>query len=227
MSVLRHIHSLEINKIFSRILIFITILFFIFPAFTDEQSMWEKINEEEDIQVFIKNIPDNPIIAVKGVTVFDANILKIAGIIKNNSRFKEWVPRLLKVNSINEFSPYEWTEYILLNSPWPLNDRELLLKKTMEIDENGKHISFNFHTIKSPLKPENNIYIRAEISEGSFILTSINENQTRIDVTTHVDLKGMIPDWIINYIQKFWPLRALKALKEQAEKNDITDLDID
>jgi len=227
MLVLHHLSFFKIDKIFSRILIFITSLFFGFPVFADEQSVWEKINEEEDIQIFIKKIPENPIIIVKGVSIFDANILKIAGIIKNNTRFKEWVPRLLEVNTINEFSQYEWVEYILLDSPWPLNDRELVLRKTIEIDEEGKRITFNFHSVKSMLKPENNKYVRAEIYEGYFILTSINENQTHIDVTTHADLKGMIPNWFINFIQKIWPLRTLKSLKEQAEKNDISNLNID
>jgi hypothetical protein len=154
--------------------------------------VWEKINEEEDIQIFIKKIPENPIIIVKGVSIFDANILKIAGIIRNNTRFKEWVPRLLEVNTINEFSQYEWVEYILLDSPWPLNDRELVLRKTIEIDEEGKRITFNFHSVKSMLKPENNKYVRAEIYEGYFILTSINENQTHIDVTTHAVLLNIL-----------------------------------
>ncbi len=227
MSELRHIPFLKIDKFFNGILIFIACLFFGFPAFAEEQSVWKKINEEKDIQIFIKNIPGSPIIAARGVTVFDANILKIAGIIRNNTRFKEWVPRLLKVNTINEFSQYEWVEYILLDSPWPLNNREFVLGKTMEIDKAGNRISFDFHSVESPLIPENNKYVRAEIYEGSFILTRINENQTHIDVTTHTDLKGMIPNWVINYVQKIWPLRTLKALKKHAAKNDIPNINMD
>ncbi len=227
MSELRHIPFLKIDKIINGILIYIACLFFGFPVFAEEQSVWKKINEEKDIQIFIKKIPGSPIIAARGVTVFDANILKIAGIIRNNTRFKEWVPRLLKVNTINEFSQYEWVEYILLDSPWPLNNREFVLGKTMEIDKEGNRISFDFHSVESPLMPENNKYVRAEIYEGYFILTSINENQTHIDVTTHTDLKGMIPDWVINYIQKIWPLRTLKALKKHAAKNDIPNINMD
>jgi hypothetical protein len=226
MSAFHQIHFFKIDIIFNVILIFITVLFFVFPAFAEEQSMWEKINDENNIQIFIKKIPGSPIIAVKGITVFDANIQKIASIVKNNSRFKEWVPRLLKVNTINESSQYEWVEYILLDSPWPLNDRDFVLRKTMEIDNERKRINFNFHSVKSTLKPESNKYIRAEISEGSFLLTSINKNKTRIVVITHADLKGMIPNWIINYIQKIWPLLTLKGLKEQAIKNDITNISL-
>ena len=44
---------------------------------------------------------------------------------------------------------------------------------------------------------------------------------TKVEVEVVTDPKGMIPSWIINLVQKSWPVKSIRNLVERASKEDI------
>lgn len=181
----------------------------------EEQVSWEIINQDDDILIYTKQLADSPLIAVKAVSTLDADMLKVVNIINNNQKFTEWVPRLLTAYTLESNSPNEWIEYILLDAPWPLKNREFVLKKTMTTSHENDSTKINFQSVDSTLNPSDDDNVRAIIYDGSFTITTINDNQARIDIIAHADLKGLIPDFIKNYLQKVWPLYTLRRLKKR------------
>lgn len=184
----------------------------------EDQVAWEIINQDDDILIYTKKLADSPLIAVKAVSTLNADMLKVVNIINDNKKFSGWVPRLLTAYTLEKNSTNEWIEYVLLDAPWPLKNREFVLKKTMTTGSDNDYTKIKFHSVDTTLITPDEENVRAIIYDGSFTITSINDNKSRIDIIAHADLKGFIPDFIKNYLQKVWPLYTLRRLKKQVIK---------
>ena len=209
---------IHLNSICIKLFTLIFILFYSCISIAEDQPSWEVINEDNDILIYTKKLANSPLIAVKAVSTLDADMLKVVDIINNNQRFSEWVPRMMTAYTLENNSAYEWIEFILLDAPWPLKNREFILKKTMTISDDKSYTKINFHSVDSSSMLPDKDNIRAIIYDGSFTITSISNNKSRIDIIAHADLKGLIPDFVKNYLQKVWPLYTLRHLKKQVIK---------
>ena len=49
----------------------------------------------------------------------------------------------------------------------------------------------------------------------------VQEWQARVRAELHVDPKGWLPKFLVNFSQKAWPVNTFKGIRQQATKNDI------
>ena len=85
----------------------------------------------------------------------------------------------------------------------------------MATTNGSDYTKINFQSVDTTLIPPDDDNVRSIIYDGSFVITSINSNKSRIVIIAHADLKGLIPDFVKNYLQKVWPLYTLRRLKKQ------------
>jgi hypothetical protein len=46
-----------------------------------------------------------------------------------------------------------------------------------------------------------------------------NGRKTLVDLDAHIDPKGLLPAWLINFIQKKWPLTFLQNLEQYSKSH--------
>src|SRR4051812_31574846 len=71
-------------------------------AGTPKDTPWQKFGEEDGIAVFRREIADSPVIALRGVGVVDAPVLRVASVLVDTSRSTEWVDRLAEVKVVRK-----------------------------------------------------------------------------------------------------------------------------
>ena len=98
-------------------------------------------------------------------------------------------------------------------TPWPATDREFLLKGSV-VYLNKNKVIFSASSIDDP-ELFNDEYIQAEVKTLEITLEKSNEQQTKITFTFLGDMKGWMPTWLMNLIQKKWPLRFIQSLRER------------
>ena len=58
--------------------------------------------------------------------------------------------------------------------------------------------------------------VRADLMRSAYRLEPLGAGKTRFSVEIHTDPKGSIPTWLVNMLQKSWPLETLSAVRRVA-----------
>src|SRR4051812_27140117 len=80
-------------------------------ALPHADSSWEKVSDDDNVLVHRKDVPGSDIVSFRGETVIDATLAKIANVLIDTSRKKEWVHKLAEAKDIRQINELERIEY--------------------------------------------------------------------------------------------------------------------
>jgi hypothetical protein len=187
------------------------------------QPAWEKIDDDDGIAVFRREVPGSPIIAFKGEGVIDSPILRVASVLVDTSRATEWIDDLAEARTLKRLGEDEYIEYDHVTTPFVLKDRDFVIDAKLELDPPQKKVALKIHSVTDALAPETS-YVRGELMHSSFTLTALEHGQkTHIVAEIFADPKGSVAKWIVNWFQKGWPHNTIQRLRDQVKKPNITD----
>lgn len=196
----------------SLLVVFISFTFFLSQNI---YATWNKIYSKNNITVFAKKTDQN-IIPFKAESLIKQNIAKVLEALKNFDEKPLWSPKLksVKIHKIISNSEMIFSEFY--KTPWPAFDREFLLKgKVIKV-----HKGLYLLKAKSIDLPDfqNDKYVQANVKTLKIELEEKSTNLTKITFEFNGDFNGLIPNWIMNLIQKKWPYKFIYNLKEHLKK---------
>jgi hypothetical protein len=184
---------------------------------------WEKIDDDDGITVFRREIAGSPVIAFKGIGVVNAPIARVVAVITDTPRSTEWMDSTSEARVVRKVSPLEQIVYTHIATPVVMKDRDFVTRAKAEIDGAKKRFVIRIQSVNDPGAPPTS-YVRGEIHQSSFILTSIDGGKkTQVVTEIHADPKGSVAKWIVNLFQKNWPHNTIKNLRKQVGKGDIKE----
>lgn len=187
-------------------------------SFTSQASVhkWKKIAEEDNIQVFSRK-SDNSLLPFKAEGMIEANVDDILAALKNHKTKNKWSPKLKNVKLHKQLAEDEYVFSEYYKTPWPASDREFLLKGSI------KEISPNKYQLKAKSINDNKLkddsHVQANVKVINVIIEKVSENKTKLEFEFHGDMKGWMPIWLMNIIQKKWPLRFIQGLRKYTASN--------
>lgn len=181
----------------------------------DPQPKWEKVTSESGINVFKKEVAGSPFIAFKGDGVIDASIIRVVSVLIDASQGKQWVDRLKDSAVLEQTSLFERVQYSHLGTPPGVDDRDFVVKAKLLIDQDNKRLTITLHSVEHAGKPPQPGIVRGELVHSSFLLVPVEGGKTRLIAEMHADPKGTVPAFVVNMIQKDWPINTIKALRKQ------------
>ncbi|MDH5572590.1 MAG: START domain-containing protein [Gammaproteobacteria bacterium] len=185
-----------------------------------DKTVWEKIKDRNGISIYIINNDTSGIIKVRTSTIINASISNIQNILENYQQRTAWVPYLKHSRLLQSLSDNIKIEYAHFDAPWPASDRDFIYRMS-RLDTTNNSISYAMKSETLETIPDMDSIIRATLIEGQYSLNKLEENRTKVDLVFHADLKGWLPLWVINIVQKALPYRMLLNLKALAEKNTV------
>jgi hypothetical protein len=132
--------------------------------------------------------------------------------------------------------------YQLYNFPWPVQDRDFVLKRRVIRNNDRQILSIYYNSVEDARFASLESAIRGEtldtfwgfrcmdseaLDTDDVSKTNIDEphghtknncGRTFIEVSTVVDLKGALPTWLVNQLQKQWPSKTIDSLVTLADK---------
>jgi hypothetical protein len=208
-------------RLFAAALLVVPVLAMPRASFADDaaKAKWEKVTSESGINVFKKEVEGSPVIAFKGDGVIDASILRVISVLTDTSRSKEWVDRLVEAEILEEISPLERIQYSHVKTPPGLDDRDFVARAKLNIDVANKRVIINIQSTTHAKKPAGaNGIVRGELIGSSFLLVPLEGGKTRVITEIHADPKGDVPKFVVNMVQKDWPINTIKNLRKQVGK---------
>ncbi len=106
--------------------------------------------------------------------------------------------------------------YNRIGSPWPVSDRDVVLRTTREPLENGG-IRLEFRSTEDGRLDVPSGVVRMPRLIGSYVLTPTDGGGTHVIYTVDSDPGGSLPAWLVRQAGKDLPYFTLKNLQERAE----------
>ena len=187
----------------------------------DQEPLTDNEKTEFTIKVEKKNSPEDEVNTYRGTTTMPISIERIAYVLDDTESKKEWVSRLKEETRLEENpSSYRSIAYQHYNLSWPVSDRDYVIESKWTVMKDMK-LPTAILSIKSMIRddvPEIEGRVRGELDRLVYKLEKLKSNQTRVTVEIMVNPKGLLPNFMINLIQKEWPITTLRQLNAQALK---------
>ena len=173
---------------------------------------------KNNVQVWTYQNPNSPVLAYKGETTMDASMERAIALVLDINNTPQWVPNLAKAELLSrDDKKGEFTIYMVLDFPFPLKDRDMVVRGKMQKEANG------IITIKNTAiqqgKALNSDYIRLKDYSGDWSFQKLGPNKVKVTTTGHANPEGSIPTSVINMLVEQQPYQMLQKMKAELAKN--------
>ena len=174
--------------------------------------------DKNGIKVWTIHNPNNPIVSYRAETIVDTTIERAAGLILDVNYAASWVPYLKRVDLMaRDDKKGEYQLYMVLDFPFPLTDRDLVLQTRTYRDSKGT--IFIKNKAAPQLKAKSNEFVRLNKYEGDWTFQKTADNKVKITTTGYADPEGVIPLSVSNLFVKQQPYLMLQKMKVELQKN--------
>lgn len=189
-----------------------------------DRGQWEEVHRDELVTVYRMQVENDPVLALKGEGTLDIPMGKILSVVMDVERRAEWMEQVESAEIVKQFSPRDRIVYLHLDPPWPIRDRDAVLRETLEVDRANNKIVLHLKSVEDPARPKRDDRIRAHIRRATFELSPVDGGKrTAMVAESHADPKGSIPKWIVNLYQKRLPKKTLITLLKRVNALDVPE----
>lgn len=173
--------------------------------------------DKNNIKVWTIQNSDNPVLSYKAETVLDTSIERAVGIVLDVEHAQSWIPNVASAQLLSQdLNKGEFKLYMVLDFPFPLKDRDLIVQGKIAKDSNGI-ISIKNKAIQQG-KAKNPDYVRLQHYQGDWSFQKLAENKVKVITSGFADPEGSIPQSVTNLFVKQQPYLMLQKMKLELAK---------
>ena len=194
---------------------------------------WEEIDQSDGIEVYRRKVPDEGLFEFRGVGVVDVSIPKLVALMADADNLPLWMFGCIKGELLERnFNEDEYARaseeyyeilYGINSFPWPVNNRDYVVKAGIRFIPKGREDPFRVHVVTQnvshPQKPAGGAYVRMPRLHTLFVLTPLagSPNRTKVDLIIAADPGGYVPHWVTNLVSRILPYKTILSLRELAK----------
>ncbi|MDO3722996.1 START domain-containing protein [Marinobacter sp. chi1] len=177
---------------------------------------WKLRQEVGNIRVYTIDQSDSSFKAFKAEALLDTPIENLMAVMINPGSCLEWVHNCTESYAFGEGNFHDRYAYSVNNMPWPVTDRDYVLRIRTQGDEETGEIIMDLNATPNQ-REEFRDRIRVDRSDTLYRFIPRGE-QTRMVWVQHTDPNGSLPGWLVNSLLVDIPVRSLQALERVANK---------
>lgn len=167
-----------------------------------------------NIKVWTYQTENNPVFQYKAETTFDVPLERAVAVVLDVERTPQWVPYVAKAQLLSrDEKKGEFTLYMLLDFPFPLKDRDVVIKGKMIKNADGS-ITIKNSTVKNNY-PEQPDVIRLTQYTGDWTFQRLANNKVKVMTSGYADPAGSIPLSFVNMFVQQQPYQMLMKMKKE------------
>lgn len=179
---------------------------------------------KNNIKVWTYQNSQNPVFLYKAETIYDTPLEKAVGLILDVDHAVQWVPYMGSVKVLSrDDKKGEFLLYMVLDFPFPLKDRDLVVQGKMVKDAQGVISIKNKAIDKGYAK--NPDYVRLTHYEGDWSFQKLANNKVKVSTYGYANPEGSIPLTFVNMFVQQQPYQMLQKMKlELVQRSSIPAL---
>jgi hypothetical protein len=173
---------------------------------------WELAKEEDGIKVFLKAVAGSKIKEFKAVTRINSSLDSILAVLYDTDACPKWLHNCKEATRLSDIGFYEAYIYQVINFPFPVKDRDLILHTVMTQEPESKDVTIKLDSAPDYIPPTKNVRIKK--STGYYFLKPLPDGTVEVTWQHYTDPGGGVPKWIVNSQLVDTPLKSLENLKK-------------
>lgn len=196
-------------------------LLFVWPSSAiaeNTEPAWELIADRNEIIVHRKLDPASGLASFRGNTVIrESDPYALVALMNDFENYPRWLHFVSKANELKQETPL--LRYVRFQTllPWPLKNREALLKATVTQHiptAEGEHDFVEILLTNEPdYLPPNADFIRFPHIQGIFSFKWLSKDEISITYELQLDPGGYIRPWLANILLRDAPYFTLERLR--------------
>lgn len=154
---------------------------------------WELEENEGGIQVYSKEVPGRTLKATKSITVLNTTMDRMVQALTDPTQSINWMDRVASAEVIRRDSESTYWVHNLISLPWPMDDRDLVVKIEIQRSENRTVVKMSGDP---KMIPEQEDYVRMPDYQGSWTIEDLGNGRIRVTNESFSDVGGSIPEWL-------------------------------
>lgn len=177
---------------------------------SDDWRQVREVSARNDVNVWVKPVPGNPLNAFRGVTEVPYPPLTVLAVLVDVENFPEWVFQCHSAKLMPEHG--NDIAYFYIKGIWPVSDRDGVVRSTLSQDPDTLAITVHSTVADGLLELQPGV-VRLPSLSNRFVLEPLDDGWTRITFETFVDPGGMIPAWLANLVAVKAPTTTLQKMQ--------------
>lgn len=173
---------------------------------------WELAKDKDGIKVFLKTVPGSKIKEFKGMTNIKSSLDSILAVLNDTEACPKWIHNCKDAFKLSEISFNEGYVYQVINFPFPVKDRDLILHSVMTQDVDTNQVTIKLTAVPDYIPETRNVRIKK--SDGLYLLKPLPDRSIEVTWQHHTEPEGGIPKWIVNSLLVDTPFKTLNNLRE-------------
>jgi hypothetical protein len=180
-------------------------------ALADEP--YQPLVTQDGVSVFERTSPDRALPELRAQVEIDAGIYEVLAVIADVPNQTTWMHDCSEAKLVRQESETVLLIYNRTASPWPLSDRDVLLRSETTIVEPGQHVTVRFAATTDPEAPPIDGVVRMPHVSGLYDLVALSPTRTRLTYDLDADPGGSIPAWAAVRTARQTPLETMRGLR--------------
>ncbi|MCB9233549.1 MAG: hypothetical protein H6581_17970 [Bacteroidia bacterium] len=198
------------KKVFPILLLaFLLLNAFTFKSLTED---WKLAVDKGGVKVYTSKSEDSKLYATRVVMDLSLPVSKVEGIILDVTNHKSWMETIVLSEKLPNDGPGTMFSYYKSDVPWPVTDRDVVLK--WEKKKEGETTVIKSHTIAGKV-PEVEGLIRVPLQDNEYRLTPNAQGGCHFDYKASADPGGSIPAWFANQFITDVPFKTWTRFREK------------
>ena len=183
---------------------------------------WDPVRVTKGVMVERKLVEGSPLFAFRGEGTFDVPMSRLVGVLRDHSTPVEWVDLITEHKVVQKVDDLTNVIYESYDLPWPISDRDYVMRETTAYDAAGKVFTIQYESIDHPSTPDKTGTVRAKAYRTFWRLEKVGPTRTKVEIEVFTDPRGNLPAWLVNLIQQDWPWKTIDGLLVRSSRGDIT-----
>ena len=184
---------------------------------TAAAGAWETVLEENGLRVQQRPYEGSPLLEVRGEIQVSASLNAIMALLKDADYNHEWVHRSRGATILEESGYVQAYVYGIVNAPWPIQDRDTVVRFDYVQDPETREIVIDFTNFPD-LVPEEPGLVRVPDIGGFWRLRPLHDGRVDIVYQVHGNPGGWVPTWIANYAAVMSVSETLRKLPQAVQR---------
>lgn len=164
------------------------------PALADQ---WELLYDSGNLRVLRRDYAGSELDEVRGVVRLKASLNSVMALLKDADFNPHWVYRSGGAKILQESGYAEAYVYGIVDAPFPMDDRDTVVRFDYQQDPVTKHITINITNFPNFI-PEKTGLIRVPEIGGYWYLVPETDGWVEVTYQVYGDPGGWIPVWLAN-----------------------------
>ncbi|ABW68882.1 lipid-binding START domain protein [Desulfosudis oleivorans Hxd3] len=195
------------------------------PGQTMAETTWQFEGEIDGIPTYSRPVEGSDVKMYKATAMVEASMEQIGHLLRDVPATPLWMKNVLHTETIKVHTPNDIDLYLVLDFPWPTNDRDGVAAARAVFDPAACGTVTTTTLITHPDYPAKEGLVRLPGMFQQYLLNFKGDHLCELTLVLHMDPGGNLPAWAINRELVSTPAKSLKTLQALVKKDKYQEAD--